>query len=83
MLSSSAFSHFQPPLIKYNNYGVHILKYYINSIIITNIQTSRAVRNSGISLADASALMAYNERFSCVNDFPATFPTFNGLLTVT
>ena len=38
-------------------------------------------RNSGISLADASALMAYNARFS-FNDFPPTFPTFYRLSTV-
>ena len=44
-----------------------------------SIQTLHAVRNSGISLADTSALMAHHAQFSCVNDFPLPFPTFHEL----
>ena len=52
-----------------------------------NIQTSCAVRNSRISscslrVVDASGLMAYNVRFSCVKDFPHPFPTFYELSTI-
>ena len=47
------------------------------------VQTSCAVRNSGISLNDQSALMAYNARFSCVHDFAAPFPKLYGLKMVT
>ena len=40
-----------------------------NRFEFISIQTSWAVRNPGISLADASALMTYNTRLSSVNGF--------------
>ena len=49
---------------------------------IFSIQTLCAVRNSGISLAAMSVLMAYNAWFPCVNGFVPPFPTFYELFNV-
>ena len=54
----------------------------LSFFIIFNIQTLCAVRNSGISLADGSALMVYNARFSYVNNFLLTPRTFYELYIV-
>ena len=61
--------------------------FIINYIIILlkrkfNVQTSCAVRNSDISLADVSALMSYNARFSCLYAVVSPFPTFYELQAV-
>ena len=64
------------PLEKNNVLGEFVSN--INTLFnqLYYVQTSCAVRNSGISLANASALMAYNALCLCVNGVVSPFPTF-------